>query len=174
MIEWTNKASVLAAMKQWPAIFADEARTALSVYAELIVAQVIERTPVGTGAGPWGHLSNSIMAGEPVSGIHGWEVEYGTPCHYAEVIEMGRRPGTMPPVEEIYEWVRLKPGFSGLSDKQKWSAAFAIAKAIQKRGFKDHPEGWQMFKKGLAAAEPQLDGVLRQMALNFERRTQIG
>lgn len=80
----------------------------------------------------------------------------------------------MPPVDAIYEWVRLKPAFSGLSDSKQKSVAFAIARAIAKRGFAGHPEGWQMFKKGLEAARPKLDAILEQMAVNIDRRTSLG
>jgi len=51
---------------------------------------------------------------------------------YAQVIELGRRPGArMPPYEPILEWVE---GKLGLYFQEAEEAAFAIRRAIAKRG----------------------------------------
>ena len=55
---------------------------------------------------------------------------------YAEAIEFGRLPGSMPPVEPIQEWARLK---LGLSRKQANNAGWAISKSILKNGTKPQP-----------------------------------
>lgn len=58
------------------------------------------------------------------------EIIYSAP--YADVIEFGRVPGTMPPVDPIIGWVRRKLGVR--SEAQARSIAFAIARAIKARG----------------------------------------
>jgi len=174
MIEWTNRDAVLTAMSRWPRIFAEESQFALSAYAEVIVAEIIERTPVGHGGGPWGHLANSIQAGDPYKTGRGWEIEYGTPAEYAEPIEYGRRPGSMPPVAAIAEWVLSKPSFGVSDEKEALRIAYPIARAIARRGYKDHPDGWKMFEEGLKAAEPRLEMILNRMRTNIDRRTSLG
>jgi len=54
------------------------------------------------------------------------------PALYAESIEYGRVPGTMPPSQALEKWVRRKLGLT--NEVQIRRAAFAIAKAIKKRG----------------------------------------
>ena len=54
------------------------------------------------------------------------------PVPYADVIENGRDPGTMPPVEPIQRWVQRKLGIKDLIKSRQ--VAFAIATQIKKRG----------------------------------------
>ena len=60
---------------------------------------------------------------------------YDTP--YADLIEYGRNPGTMPPVNLIQNWVRRK----GIEkdEKKSLSIAWAISKDIQKKGISPRP-----------------------------------
>ena len=78
-------------------------------------------------------------------------VDAGFYSKYAEYVEEGRRPGGMPPVDDIEQWVKRKGRkrnsalkaagvFSGKSEEQlARSAAWAIAKDIAKHGTKPHP-----------------------------------
>ena len=50
---------------------------------------------------------------------------------YAAVIEYGRRPGRMPPVDVLAGWVRRK---FGLKEKEARGIAFAIARKIAAKG----------------------------------------
>ncbi len=50
---------------------------------------------------------------------------------YAEAVEYGRSPGTMPPVDALVKWVERK---LGVNPKEAKSVAFAIAKNIKERG----------------------------------------
>lgn len=55
---------------------------------------------------------------------------------YAGVLELGRRPGaTPPPVAVLEAWARRK---LGLQPKEAKAAAFAIRKAISRRGLPPH------------------------------------
>ena len=60
------------------------------------------------------------------------EKEIVYPALYADIIEYGRNPGTMPPSSALESWVRRK---LGINDEAKVKRlAFAIAKAIKNRG----------------------------------------
>ena len=52
------------------------------------------------------------------------------PAPYADVVEFGRQPGSMPPVSAIAQWAQRH----GISDPEK--TAWAIANAIKARGIK--------------------------------------
>lgn len=55
------------------------------------------------------------------------------PASHAEVVNYGRQPGAaMPPVDALVTWVRRKLQIT--DEKEIRSTAFAIAKAIEKRG----------------------------------------
>lgn len=60
------------------------------------------------------------------------EKEIIYPASYAEAVEFGRDAGSMPPPQALYKWVRRKLGIK--NEVQIRRTAFAIAKAIEKRG----------------------------------------
>lgn len=57
---------------------------------------------------------------------------------YTEYLAKGRPPGTLPPVTKIYQWMQVKPGFTGPKDM---SRAFAIAHNIKKKGTSWYQKG---------------------------------
>lgn len=59
------------------------------------------------------------------------------PSNYADVIEWGRNPGSMPPVDALVDWVRRKLGIDNEAEAR--SVAFAIATAIKQRGIAPSP-----------------------------------
>lgn len=59
------------------------------------------------------------------------------PASYADDIEFGRIPGSMPPVDALVPWVRRKLGVS--NEKEARRVAFAIALSIKKRGIDAFP-----------------------------------
>ena len=61
-------------------------------------------------------------------------IEYS--CPYAKVVEYGREPGHMPPVEPIKDWSKKK---FGLSEKEATSRGWAIATKIKKEGVDARP-----------------------------------
>lgn len=58
------------------------------------------------------------------------------PANYAEFIEFGRLPGSMPPVEPLAKWCRRK---LRIPAKESKAVAWAIAKAIEERGIAPFP-----------------------------------
>lgn len=176
-IDWTNEEEVMSLLKKWPKIVDEELRNALDVWSELLVGQISERTPTGSGSSPWGHLANAISAGTPYHDHEGWFFVYGTPVghEYAEAIDQGRAPGTYPPRDAIREWIVSKAYvFGTLEEDDLEFLAMRIQHNIAMYGFKNHPEGWQMFKEGLEAAEPMLEPVLKQARRNIEVRASLG
>lgn len=177
-IEFANKASILAAVKAVPDIFVEEFRLGLMVAGDLLVASVVEKTPVGGGSGPWGHLSNSIQAGEPFPTPRGYAVQIGTPAGYAEVIEAGRTPGgPMPPISAIAVWVWERQHLFGGDVKTKEDAkrlAYPIAKSIAKHGFKTAAQGigtgWAMFERALKEDNEQIMHMFAEMKRRIEVR----
>lgn len=63
------------------------------------------------------------------------QVVYSVP--YADTIEYGRTPGSMPPVQPIKGWIRRKLGVN--DEKQINSIAWAIAMDIKKNGLQPRP-----------------------------------
>jgi len=56
---------------------------------------------------------------------------------YAESIEFGRNPGSMPPVSKIQSWVKRKLGVT--NDKEAKRIAFVIARDIKLNGTEPRP-----------------------------------
>lgn len=63
------------------------------------------------------------------------QIVYSVP--YADTIEYGRLPGSMPPIESIKGWVRRKLGIN--DDKEITRIAWAISKDIEKNGTQPRP-----------------------------------
>lgn len=62
-------------------------------------------------------------------------ITYSVP--YADVMEFGRLPGTMPPVDQLVPWV-LRKGLAS-NEKEARSIAWAIAKDIEINGMTPRP-----------------------------------
>lgn len=144
-IEWTDRTSVLAAVAAYGDIVRQEVFQALSVAGDLVVAGVIEKSPVSDGT-----FTSSISATDPhYDSLAGWGVDVGDNCNYGEVLENGREPGSrMPPVEPLTMWVishlRFFPGVE--TEEQAEGVALNIARKIAKRGFAPpHTDGWKMY-----------------------------
>ncbi len=65
------------------------------------------------------------------------EKEIVYPAVWSDIIEFGRAPGTMPPVDALINWVRRKLNVK--SEKEARRIAFAIAIAIKQRGLEPFP-----------------------------------
>ncbi|MDY3521320.1 hypothetical protein PG614_02405 [Riemerella anatipestifer] len=58
--------------------------------------------------------------------------------HYSEQLAKGREGGSLPPVEAIEKWVKVKFGLSGKEARQR---AWAIAKKIEQSGTTHYQKG---------------------------------
>lgn len=63
------------------------------------------------------------------------EIVYSAP--YADTIEFGRMPGSMPPISSIEGWLGRKLGIQ--DEKEKKRIAFAIARDIERNGTEPRP-----------------------------------
>lgn len=90
-----------------------------------------ENAPVGVS----GRLRQSI--GYQVSGagsaITGWVGSTMKDEVYPSVMELGRRPGTMPPPSALERWVHL---VLGVPENEVAGVAFLVARSIMRRGIK--------------------------------------
>lgn len=167
--KWTNKASLLAAIKRWPDIFEEEFQSAIVIIAELLRGAAVELTPSGGGSGPLGHLGNSIQVGHPVATPTGHQITYGTAAEYADVVEHGRKAGgPMPPLEAIAQWIwETRQNFPDVkTEKDALHLAFPIARAIAKNG----TEGAHMFEQAEEQEKDAIFAVTRDMKQRIEDR----
>lgn len=76
---------------------------------------------------------------------------------YPKVMEFGRKPGTMPPVESLVRWVHLKlqPG-----EGKELSVAFLVARKIKARGIK----GRHFMQKGFDASLGKIQTFMNNAA----------
>lgn len=80
-----------------------------------------------------GALSASVEA-QAVELADRWCVEVRA-NHYGEYVNNGRRIGSMPPVQAIYEWLKVRNiGADLQKESQRRSLAFAISQSIRDRG----------------------------------------
>lgn len=102
---------------------------------------------VGAGAVATFSLLRSVTKQfEERGAAQAWLV--GSDLAYAPFVEYGRKPGKQPPVEAILKWLAIRgiqPGTRG--------QAFAIARAIGKRGIK----GRFPFRRALDAQVPEIE-----------------
>lgn len=62
-------------------------------------------------------------------------IHIGTNLDYAPIMEYGRRPGTMPPVEPLERWAR----FRGMPEGTGWAVAMSMKKKGIKTGTPEAP-----------------------------------
>lgn len=80
-----------------------------------------------------GDLSASIEA-EAVELADRWRIEVRA-NHYGRYVNNGRRPGSMPPIQAIYEWLKVRNiGIELQTEAKRRGLAFAIAKSIRDKG----------------------------------------
>lgn len=150
--------------KRFPELVEEEATKTMTLIAGALEADVVAKTPRGIGGGSG--LAGSI-AGEVVR--HGTSIStvVGTPFLYGEVVEVGRRPGSMPPTGPIALWAQKK---LGIEEKSATGVAFAIAMKIKKEGTK----GAHMFEDTLKARDGwiinELVGIAGRVAKRANNR----
>ena len=120
--EGLNEAAAL--LGRFPEIALDEMQKAMVKSATQLGSDVREFTPVYMGL-----LRSKIggtveVVGGAMGGVKGIVHSGGVP--YASVVELGRRPGSFPPIAPIERWCHLVLGDA--------SAAWAVARAIAARG----------------------------------------
>lgn len=93
------------------------------------LAQKLREAVNSKGISATGNLANSFIYDEN-EGV----VKF---LKYGEIVDGGRRSGGFPPIRPIVEWINAK-GIS-VGNKTDEQVAFAIAKTIEKRGYRPQP-----------------------------------
>jgi hypothetical protein len=104
-------------------LIADELKKAI---AEDIVDMLVKEIELA-GLEYTGQLKNSWQIKK-----EGDDVIVGSPLVWARVMDEGRLPGKMPPVDVLFPWVFQKIG--GGDEKEIRRIAFAVAKKIAQKG----------------------------------------
>ena len=145
---------ILELAKQFPDIVREETVKRMRIAVARLEKDVVEKTPAGVGgaAGLRGSIAGQVdYFGDSVRGT----VE--TAVKYAEVVEVGRKAGSFPPVAPIALWAQRKLGV-GADDAE--SVGFLIARKI----FKSGTEGAHMFENAWKQDEAwvmnQMQGIL--------------
>ncbi len=122
-------------------------KSTLADVGDIIVDNIRIRTPVAIT----GLARNSIN----------WELKdqgtvlkliIGSNLVYIRALEFGRRPGSMPPVKAIQEWLEFK------RVENAEQVAWAVAISIRDKGTKPA----RMFQKGIAASINPLKNIIKK------------
>lgn len=153
IVDDTQVAMMAEAWKRAPDVVRGGLLSAMTEADALLEREVKEGTPVGVGSS--GGLRGSIIGQEVVSQDQVMGI-VSSPLPYADVVEFGRRPGKMPPVEPIRDWVEQVLGIRDQgTDDAATDVAWAIAKKIQKKG----TLGTFMFQGALDANEDTIQRI---------------
>lgn len=116
-------------------------------------------------------------SGKWLETLHGYGengIGYIKGMNYTKFLADGRAPGKMPPIEPLVQWVGHKFGVYG---NEARSAAFAIAKKIEREGTDYYPDGTDLVEI-LSSEEVrqfvygQFTGFIRlEVANELKRRT---
>ena len=123
-------------------------RNAMLKSVAVIEGAVRAETPVNVGTTRAAWQSQVRGAGPDLVG------RVFNPAEWAIPLEVGRKPGKMPPVDAIQYWVERKGLAQGEDSRQ---VAFLIARAIGRRG----TEGAHMAERGMANATPAVVKIWR-------------
>lgn len=129
--------------KDYPEAVERSAEDRMWIIVAELESRTVQLTPAGVGgaAGLRGSIfGEAVRKPGRVTGL------WGSPLKYAEVVELGRRPGSFPPPSALVLWVRRK---LGVSHAQASGVAHAIAWKIYRKG----TEPVKMFEKAWDASE---------------------
>jgi hypothetical protein len=133
------------------------------------VAVLQERTRRAPSASGGGKSSGGAVDRGGFLRSWGWEAKsdgasVANSAPYAPMIEEGRRPGKFPPLDVIRRWASRRLGLSG---PEAARAAFAIARAIARRGLRA--------RKILERALPELSKLIdEEVGREMERALREG
>jgi len=156
MIKFNTKLSgALFTNKSIP-IMRKEFRRAISGAVKETETKVAENTPVGVS----GFLRTGIK-GKVLTDLHGVVRPTGASVKYADVVELGRRPGKFPPVDAITLWVKRI-----INPKKLKQIAFLVARKIANKGI----YGQFMFFKGEKLAKSKVIRLILDAKKRIEKR----
>ena len=124
LLKFTGNTKKLLQVRE---VINDEFLVAMTSAQMLLETDVAANTPTGVG----GTLKLGIH-GKVIDAFHGIVGVEGAGAKYGGIVEMGRRPGKMPPEEPLLLWVRRKinPDLKELK-----SITYLVRRKIGKEGF---------------------------------------
>lgn len=137
-------------MREFPEIVREETEKRIRIIVARLEKDVVENTPSGIGgaAGLRGSIHGRVESdGSRHLGI------VSTASPYGEVVEVGRKPGSFPPVAPIARWAQVKLGVSA-DDAE--SVGLLIARKIYHKG----TTGAKMFEKAWNQDRPWVESQL--------------
>lgn len=152
-----------AALQRYPQIARDVLTTSMSRAVMQVSSEVKRRTPVYMGrlVGSIGGRVEAFGGGiSPLGGEIRGIVD--TPVDYALPVEVGRRPGSWPPIDKIARWCHLVLGEEG--------AAGAVAAKIFHQG----TEPRAMFARGWVASKPWVKNEFKRALREIVQRLARG
>lgn len=149
---------LLEMAKQFPDIVREETARRLHLVTARLEKDVVERTPAGVGGAAG--LRGSIASQVEISPLSMLGV-VSTAMPYGEVVEVGRKPGSFPPVAPIALWAERK---LGVFDHEAQGVGFAIARKIFKSGTKGAHMFQDAWKKDQDWVMGQMQGILVAVA----------
>lgn len=121
---------------------ADDWQPLCDLLVQKLREKIAEQDHNATGA-----LSASIEA-QAVELVDRWCIEVRA-NHYGKYVNNGRQPGSMPPVQVIYEWMKVRNiGVELQRESERRSLAFAIAKSIRDKGIPPQGGYSPFYEKG--------------------------
>ena len=123
LLKFTGNTKKLLQVRE---VINDEFLVAMTSAQMLLETDVAANTPVNFGTLRTGIHGKVINAFHGIVGVEGAGTKYG------DIIEMGRRPGKMPPEEPLLLWVRRK---INPDPKELKSITYLVRRKIGKEGF---------------------------------------
>lgn len=138
---------------------ADEIYTSMVEATSLVAKLISEETPVNLG-----HLSGAIAQATDVNyGGRVWQGEVGDGgIPYGFSVNFGRKPGKMPPVDDIEYWIirkQLQWHRTLASGQSKAMTTREMAWALAKHIAKEGTDGVFMFEEGVKKAKPHVEAI---------------
>lgn len=139
-------------------IFDEEIRRSINESLILLQAEIRKNTPVGVTSNLRTGINRRL-----ISNRKGEVGVIGPAQTYADIREVGRRPGKMPPNEPIELWVKRK--LRPTKDKLK-SATYLVRRKIGRQGYR----GAFMFRNAENKLRSRVLKILRNGVRRFEQR----
>lgn len=154
----------IQSLQGYPAARVKHMTRAMEQSVKAVEAAVKPLVPVGVSGRLRASIGSGVLAaGSQILGRVGSSL---ADEEYPAVMEFGRKPGKMPPVEALFRWVHLKHitgtysiktrrrrGSATSQADQDRQAAWMIARAIGRKGIK----GRHYLERGFEQAKPQVE-----------------
>ena len=143
---------------------ADDWQPLCDLLAQKLRERLAQQDHIATGA-----LLDSVEA-RAVELSDRWRIEVLANT-YGKWVNNGRKPGTMPPIDAIYQWIKVRNiGAELKKEYQRRGLAFVIAKSIKERGITPSGGYSSFYSKGNSIERTGFaDRVIEENSNEIER-----